>query len=242
MPGMQRAPFVISAAVVAGALALTVHLALEPEPFAADSATVLAVGILLFAVITTVGLLLSRGQWALRLGITLVAAQIALGLALDLGAWAFASLGLNAAALAGMTGPWLRGWLRRRPAATGPGTRPILLLLGALALVPGVAVASPEGLAWQHGLLAVTGLLGAYAYSRASALGLWLLRIALVPLAVAAAAASPAVGAAYLLAHVGATTVLAWSRESVRAITPLLDHVYGPRTARPLDPRAKDAP
>ena len=240
MAAMQRAPFVISASIVAGALALAVHLARAPEPFASDSAAVLAGGTLLFAVVTAAGLLLSRGRWSLRLGLAVVAGQIGLGLILDLGPWAFASIGLNAVALAGMTGPWLRGWLRERPAADGPGTRPVLLLIGTLAFVPGVAISSPEGLHWQHGALGVSAVIGAWGYSRASEWGLWLLRVAPLPLAAATAAVSPVAGGGYLLIHAAAVTVLAWSRESGRAVRPLLDRVYGPRAARPLDPRAKD--
>ena len=240
MAAMQRAPFLISAAIVAGASALAAHLAITPEPFASDSAIALSSGALLFAVITAAGLLLSRGRWSLRLGLTMVSGQIGLGLVIELGPWALISIALNAVALAGLTGPWLRGWLRQRPAADGPGTRPVLLLVGALALLPGVAISSPDGLGWQHWALAAAAIIGAWGYSRAWGWGLWLLRVAPMPLGVAAAAASPAAGGDYLVVHAVATTVLAWSPESMRAIRPLLDRVYGPRSPRPLDPRAKD--
>jgi len=240
MAAMQRAPFVISAAVVAGALALAAHLAFTPEPFASDSAVVLAGGALLLSVITAAGLLLSRGRWSLRLGLAVVSGQIGLGLVIEFGPWAFVSIGLNAVALAGLTGPWLRGWLRRRPAAGGPGTRPVLLLVGALALLPGVAISSPDGLSWQHGALGASAIIGAWGYSRAWEWGLWLLRLVPMPLAAAAAAASPAAGGVYLAVHAAAITALAWSGESMRAIRPLLDRVYGPRSARPLDPGARD--
>lgn len=237
---MLRAPFVISTAIVAGALALSIHLALQPDPFASGPSAVLAAGVLLFAVITAAGLMLSRGRWALRLAFTMVGAQFGLAMALDIAPWLVAALVLNGVALAGLAGPWLKGWLRLRPAADGPGPRPVLLLLGALAYLPAVAIASPSGLDWQHGFLAGIGVLGAWAYSRALRAGLWLLRFAIPLAAVAAAFASPPAGALYLSVHAVATTYLAWSGESVRAITPLLDRLYGPRAARPLDARAQD--
>lgn len=235
---MQRAPFFITTAVVAGPIALAVHLALEPDPFAADAAAVAAAGLLLFAVVAAAGLLLSRGRWALRLSRGLVAAQFVLAGFLDLGPWAIAALGFGFAALAGLTGPWLRGWIRRRPAAGGPGPRPMFLLLGSLALVPGVAVASPSGLGWQHGALAGLGLVSAWGYSRTGMWGLWLLRLALAPLAVAAIVISPTPGALYLSLHVAALAGVAWTRDALLAIRPLLDRVYGPRSPRP-SPKAR---
>ncbi len=236
---MQRAPFLVTTAVVAGPIALVTHLAVEPEPFAPDAAAVAAAGLLLFAVVAAAGLLLSRGRWALRLSLGLVAIQFVLGMFVDIGPWAVASFALGLAALAGLTGPWLRGWTRRRPAAGGPGPRPMFLLLGSLALVPGVAAASPSGLGWQHGVLAGLGLVAAWGYSRAGMWGLWLLRLALAPAAIAAIAISPALGAAYLAVHVTALAGVAWTREALLAICPLLDRVYGPRSARPNRPNPK---
>ena len=241
MKYMERAPFTISAAIVAGSFALTAHLAIVPEPFASDSAALLATGVIMFALITAAGLLLSRGRWARRLGFAVVTGQLSLGLVVDLGAWEVITLGLNTLALAGLTGPWLRGWLRQRPAATGPGTRPVLLLLIGLALIPSVSIASPSGLHWQHWALAAVALLGALGYSRASGVALWVLRLAIVPVGALAAAASPPIGALYLAAHLTAVATMAWSNESLRAIRPLLDRAYGPRSPRPLDPRARDS-
>lgn len=237
---MKRAPFVVSAAVVLGALALTVQLAVAPDPFAKAPAALLASGLLLFSVITAAGMLLSRGRWVLRLALAVIAVQLGIIVATGLDAWAIVSVVANLLALVGLTGPWLRGWLRRRPAAGGPPDRAVLLLLGSLALLPGVAVAAPDALEWQHGALAAIAVVASWGYSRAAAWGLWSLRLTILPLAALAAPASPGGGAIYLLAHSAFVTGLAWTPEAARATRSLLDRVYGPRSARPLESRRED--
>lgn len=241
MSRVKRAPFLVSAAVVLGAVSLTVQLAVASTPFAAASAALLASGLLLFSVVTAAGLLLSRGRWALRLAVAVIAVHLGLVVVIELTAWTMVSMAANLLALVGLTGPWLRGWLRQRPAAGGPPDRAVLLLLGSLALLPGTAVASPEELGWQHGALAAAAVVSSWGYSRAAAWGLWALRVAVLPLAVLAAPASPIGGAVYLLFHAAAVTGLAWTPEAARAVRPLLDRVYGPRSARPLESRPEDA-
>ena len=174
---MQRAPFVISAALTAAALTLVVHISVAPEPFSADSAVVLAAGLLMFVVITLVGLLLSRGRWARRLGFLVVAAELAIASSIDLGPWSIVSIALNGATLFGLSGPWLTGWIRGRPAAGGPSGKAVVLLLGTLALIPGLALFSPGGLDGEQWALLVVAAVGGWGYSRASGLALWLLRL-----------------------------------------------------------------
>jgi hypothetical protein len=238
---MQRAPYVVAAAVVAGPIALATQLALEPDPFAAGAAIALATGLLLFAVIAAAGLLLARGRWALHLSYGLIGSQIVLGLVLTIGPAAVAAFVLGAVALVGLTGPWLQGWIRGRASASGPGPWPMFLMLGSLALVPGVAAASPEDFEWQHTALAGLAAAAAWGYSRARPWGLWLLRLALVPAAATAMAVSPVPGAAYLALHVVLLVAAAWSREARLAVSPLLDRLYGARSPRP-GPPARERP
>ena len=242
MAAMQRAPFVISAALTAAALALVVHISVAPGPFAADSAAVLVVGLLMFVIITIVGMLLSRGCWARRLGFVVVTSELAIALAVDLGPWSVISIALNGLTLLGLSGPWLDGWIRGRPAAGGPSATAVILLLGTLALIPGVAVFAHQGLDGEHWALLGVAALGGWGYSRASGLALWLLRLAPVPLAILMAAGSRLAEGAYVVVHASAVSVLAWSPDSLRAIRPILDRVYGPRKARELDKRARNQP
>lgn len=238
---MERAPFVVTSTVAASSLAFAVHFAINPEPFGSDAAALLAASILLFALISATGLLLSRGRWALRLSLTLVAGQLALGLVIDLEAAAVTALGLSAVALGGLTGPWLGGWIRRRTAAGGPGPKPVILVLGVLALAPAIALVSPDGLEWQHLVLAAFAVTASWSYSRASLLGLWAIRVALAPIAATAIFVTAWPGAVYLAGHTGVLVVLAWSKDSMLAIRPLLDRLYGPRAARPQTSRERRA-
>jgi hypothetical protein len=242
MAAMPRAPFVVSAVIVAGVLALAVQLAVDSEPFAPGPAALLAVGMAALALVAMVGLLLSRGRWSLWLAYTVSAAVLALATVVSAGRWLVAAVVLTLAGVTGLAGPWLRGWLRQRPAATGPGARPVLLLLGALALLPGASVASPSGLSGWHIALVVVAAASAWAYSAAFAAGLWTLRSAVPALSVAAAFASPPAGTAYLAAHGLALGYLAWSGESARPVYPLVDRLYGPRSPRPHQQRAGEGP
>lgn len=239
---MRRSPYLISAALVTAGAASAIHIATAADPFAATSTVVISFGLLVYTLAAVVGLLLSRGRWARYLAAAVAGADLALSATGDLGAGALIALVAGAAALFGVTGPWLKPWLRQRPAAAGPGPRAMLVLLGSLALVPGVGISSPAGLRWQHWLLAAMGLALAWAYSRASSTALWGLRLVLAAPVVLAAAASPPAGALYLSLHGAAVIGLAWSRESLRAAQPLIDRAYGPRAARRLDERAEDAP
>jgi hypothetical protein len=239
---MRPAPFLISAGLVLAASTSAIHVAAARDPFAAGPVVVISFGLLVFTLTAVVGLLLSRGRWARSLAACVAGGALALSATGDLDVWAIIALAAAAAALFGITGPWLRQWLRQRTAATGPGLRPTLVLIGSLALIPGVGLASPSGLDWQHWLLAASSLALAWAYSRASSAALWGLRLLLAGPIVLAASASPPVGATYLIVHGSVVVALAWSGESLRAAQPLIDRAYGPRSARKLDPRAGDAP
>ena len=237
---MQRSPFVIASLLVVGPALLAVHLAIDPGPFARSSAGLLATGLLIYGVILATGLLLSRGRWTTRVAIGFAGAQLALGVIVDLGPWAITAILVDLGAIAGLTGPWLSGWIRRGPAADGPGPRVVALLLGAIALTPAVAVANPSGLGWEHLVLAVGGSALALAYSRSLVAALWLFRLALVPLALPAVVASPIWSSIYLMAHVGSLTVLAWTKQAALAATPLLDRIYGPRRSRRQTERERE--
>ncbi len=217
----------------AAAIAWTLHLAAAPEPFAVDAALSVALGILIFSVIAVAGILLSRGRWSRWLARAVVTAEALVFVATDPTVAGYTAAGITAAALVAIEGPWLDGWVRKRPSAEGPGPTPIGVVLGGLALTPIVGVASPAGLAVWHGILGAAGVLLAWSYARAMPWSLWAIRVALVPLAVPAIVLSPPAGAVLLSAAVITITALAWAKESFLAVHPMFDRLPGPRSATP---------
>jgi hypothetical protein len=214
-------------------VAWTVHLASGPSPFGQEPGLVLATGLVVFTLVDAAGLSLSRGRWAKILGLIIAGAELCLTVAVELGPWSVAAAALAGSGAAGLLGPWTRGWLRMRPAADGPGPRPMVLALGSLALVPVVAIASPSRLEVWHGVLGGGGVLLAWAYSRAQSWSLWGLRVALPILAVPAAAVSPPGGAILLGSVVLALVALAWTKEARLAIDPIDARLPRPRGGTP---------
>jgi hypothetical protein len=229
---MSRAPYVIVAGIVAASIAWTIHLGGEPDPLAIDSALSIAVGLVVFSVIDAAGLLLSRGRWARRLGFVLTASGAALFVLTELTVMSLAALALSGLSLLGLAGPWLDGWIRKRPAAGGPGVKPLGVVFGLLALIPLAGAVTPSGMTPWHGLIGGAGVLLAWSYSKAQVWALWAVRLALGVVALPAIVNSPPAGALLLAAAVTTTVAFAWFRESLIAVAPLLERLPGPRVHR----------
>lgn len=228
--GAMSSPQVAASLVVLAAGSLTVHLARSPAPFAGSSAAVIAIGAMLFAVLASVGLMVVRGRWARWLALSVAVGVIGVAaIAEDFGGWAFASVGLGLGALVTLAGRWLDGWIRGRPSATGPDPKAVVLLIGFLALVPLVGLASPGGLETAHGMLGAGGVLLAWGYSKALVWALWAARLVLPLLVIAAALASPLPGALALLGVGAVLAWLTWTPEARLAVQPLLESTPGPR-------------
>lgn len=229
---MVRMPYAIAVAVMAAGLAWTAHLVASPDPWTFDSALAIAIGTLIFSIAALASLLLSRGRWTRYFAIGLLIAELMIALVADFDAWLVAALVLTAVALAGLSGPWLKGWLRERPAAGSPGVEPILLTIGTFALVPLVGVASPNGLETTDGALGAFAVLVAWGYMKGNFWALLALRFALPPLIVVAAAFSPWWGAITLLAVGAVLAYLAWTSPARLAIDPAPE-LPAPRKRRP---------
>lgn len=231
---MNPAPRLIALLVVVGASLWSLAIATATdEPFGTDAATLVSIGLLTFAVIAAVGLLIPRGRWARNLSRGLLSFEVLLALVTPLQGWAIAALAATALGIIGIQGRWLDGWLRRLPSAEGPGLRPMLFLLGCLALVPLLGLASPSGVELRQGLLGALGIVTAWGYSKARIWALWAGRLLLPVLTVVAATAAPVLGSILLLAFGFGLTALAWSEEVRLAISPLMDRLPGPRQVRP---------
>lgn len=226
---MVLIPSLIAAlAAIAGAAAAA-HLALRPEPFSGPSAAVIAIGIVVYTVITVTGVVLVRGRWARRLAIIVVIVDLVVVAVGELDLFGWIAIVAALAALGGLVGRWLDGWFRLRPSATGPDPLAVVLLLGLGALAPAVGFASPGRLTTAHGILGAAGVFLAWAYSKAQLWSLWAARIALPVVAVPAVVASPWPGALALAAGTATLVWVAWSREALLAVQPLMATLPGPR-------------
>lgn len=227
---MRRAPLLIAGTLFVATGAAALHLGGAAGPFDQGSGVVLGTGFLIYGAIAVAGILLSRGRWARWLAGVLAA--VTLATAALTAPWTAASIvavAASALALFGLSGRWLDGWIRRRPSAEGPGPRVMALVLGLLALVPLVAVASPTDITPWHGVLGAFGIFLAWSYARAQVWALWAVRFGLPIIAVPALIRSPAVGAVVIGVGVAGLTALAWTREALLAVQPLMDRLPGPR-------------
>ena len=211
-------PSLIAALIALSGMTWALHLGVDPDPFATSSAAAIAVGLVVFTLIAVAGVLLVRARWVRGLAIALVAVGLGIGVITGFDVWAYVAATFSFAAMIGLLGPWLDVWLRRRPTADGPGTRPTILVLATLAITPLVGFAAPEGLATAHIVLAVTAIVLAWAYVRAWLWGLWGLRVVLPFLGIWAASSSPWPGAVPIALWVAAVVLLAWSGEAARAL------------------------
>jgi hypothetical protein len=222
-------PHVIAALVMATGLAWTIHLIVAPEPWAVDSAFAIALGTLVFSIVAMSGLLLSRGRWTRYFANGLIAAELLILLVADFEPWLLVAVVGSVLSLVGLNGPWLKGWLRERPAAGSPGVIPLGLAIGAFALVPLVGLASPSGLEYAHGILAAVGILSSWGYIKGYMWALWLLRIALPLLATVAATASPPGGFIIMVVVALGFAWSAWTEDARLAVDPLPATLPAPR-------------
>ncbi|RPI23519.1 MAG: hypothetical protein EHM57_03860 [Actinobacteria bacterium] len=213
-----RAPFIVGALVGAAGVLSAAAIGAHPDPLAPSSALAVAIGFVLAAVIAVSAMLLVRAPLGRWLGLGMAACGIALVTFLDTGVVGWLATATAFGAIVGLTGPWLRVWLRGRP-ADGIGWQPPALILGAIGLVPLVGVAAPDGLHPAHGLLAGAGLFFGWGYARAGLWGLWGLRLVLLPAALLTLPVTPRpAGAVAIAAAASALTALAWSRPARNAI------------------------
>jgi hypothetical protein len=223
---MSKAPSLISGSVAAAGIAWAIHLGVAPEPLAASAAIAIAAGIVIFTVVSVVGLLLVHAPWARWLAYATVGLGLAVGVVTGIDEiTAVIALAFSLVAIGGLSGPWLRFWLRHRPSATAPEPRAAILPLAALALVPLTGIASPNGLTWALVLLAIAAVVFVVGYVRAAILPL--AALALVPLT---GIASPngltwalvllAIAAVVLV--VGYVRAASWGLWGLRSVIPVL--------------------
>lgn len=228
----MRMPYAIAILVMAAGLTWSLHLVASPAPWTADSALAIAIGTLVLSIVALTGLLLGRGRWTRRFAVGLLIAEMGIALVADFDLWLIGALVLTGFALIGLFGPWLKGWVRERPAAASPGVEPILLAIGTFALVPVVGLAAPSGLRPAHGVLGAVGVLLAWGYMKGGMWALLGMRFALPILVAVAAIFSPAGGAVLLLACGAGLAYLSWTAPARLAVEPAPE-LPAPRGRRP---------
>lgn len=217
---MSRAPFLVAGSVAAAGLLWAVKLILTPGLLAPDAGVLAGLDLLLLSTVAAAGLVLARGRWSRRLAYGVLAAGGAAALGTPLDAWWALALVVSGAALVGLLGPWLNGWLRRLRAAAGPPVPAVLLALSLLALPGAVAVIGHGGLAPGSWLLAAAGPVLAWSYVRAHTAGLWGSRL-LPVFALPAALSAPLLPAVLLLLAAAVPAGLAWTAQAGLAVSPL---------------------
>lgn len=239
MGGMRRTgPFVAIASFFVSVGFWTLRLGLDPEPLARSSGLVIAGGITGYGLIAVVGLLLVRGRWAKFLALSVTGSTFVVAGILDFDAALGAGLVLSGAAIVALTGPWLVGWVRMLPSATGPPPRAVIVALLPLALVPGVGAACPSGLDPAHWVMATAGVATSWAYARGVSWGVWAVRGGLLAAAIPAIVAAPPGGKLVLGSLVMTVTALGWNREVRLASHPIMERLPRPRSVRTPAPGA----
>ncbi len=234
---MPPAPLTLSALLGVTATVGVVRLALDPDPFSADSAALVSMGLGVLTVVTIAGVLLARGRWSRWVAAALAGAWLVVVVVAELDLLGGALL-LGAAAIAGTAaGPWLPRWLRHRPAAQGPPPAGALLLLTLIAAPAAVGLAEPTDAGVAGWIFSLWCLGLALGIGRALNPALWAGRILHGP---AAAVCSVLLGLPGAIAISGLGVLhlaLLWRRDVRLAVKPLLP---GPSPAVPIPPELMD--
>jgi hypothetical protein len=217
MPAMYFAAFFL---ITAG-LTWGLRLGLDPEPLGAEPAGLVAITAVLASLIAGAGILLAGSVWARRLGAATVAGGFALAAVMPFDAGGAVALLLSITAAIGLVVSRHDTTHRRRRAPEIP--RPAIITSIGLIWMPAVAgVASPNDGGPVHWILAIASLGGAWMYSRAHPAGLWVVRTALLPLAIWAATLSPLPGAVMLVTAASCIVAAAWTGDARLAVDPLV--------------------
>jgi hypothetical protein len=221
---VARFPISTGAVAVAAAVIGAATLAIDPGDLDPQATVVVLAGMVVAALTAYVGLVLVRapwGRWSL-----LGSVVVGLILASLAGGWMFwLDLALGAVAIVGITGPWLRLWVRHAPVVDRPGPAVIALIAVGPITPLFVGVTALAGLHPLHLVLIAVTMLSSWAYGRGISLGIWGLRTVVPVAGLAAVVVTLWPGSLPLGAAVAATSIVAWlphARRATAVITPPL--------------------
>jgi len=221
---VARLPVSIGAIALTTALVGAAAFVVDPGSFDQSAALVVFIGLGVVGLTGFVGLVLARAPW----GRWTLLGSISIGLLLASrgGGWIFwLALALGSIATVGLTGPWLRLWLRQSAVVDAPGPVVIVLMSAAAGATLWVGLSAGSGLQIAHLVLIVTLVASARSYGRGQAWGIWGLRLAVPIVGAATVYGTTGVGQILLVVGLVGVTVLAWlphARRATAIITPPL--------------------
>ena len=211
----MKSPLFAASGLVA-ALAWTVALIVDGDPFDPALVFLIGLGMLATATVATVGMVVVGGRWAHRLGLTALALTLVLAAARPVDLLWIVALATSGLALAALLSPTVTRAIRKLPAAAGPPPRavlPPLILLATPALLGLVGHAAEP---WALLAVGASAPVAAFVYSRVLPGGLIVIRVVWPLLALAL---SPSLGwlAGGIAVAVAATVVVLSWHGSVKA-------------------------
>lgn len=199
-----------------GALAWTIALIADSEPFGAVAALLIGVGILTMSTVSVVGMIIAGGRWARRLALASVASGLIIAVIRPIDGFWVAGLVGSAAAGSAMFIPQVTSRVRRLPAAAGPPQAAVVAPLLLLAAPFLIGIASDQPPALPALTIGLSAPIIAFVFSRVIPGGLVALRLLWPALAVSL---SPLLGmpAGAVSAALGALVALVAWRPGVKA-------------------------
>ena len=182
----------------------------EPGPYVPTAVFLIGIGVIAMATVGVVGTVLVGGRWAQRLtlsaqGVTLVIATLR-----PLDIWWVVALAMTVVAIVSvLVGP-ARAGFRKLPSATGPPGRSVLVILMLLATPALVGLVSYEATTVATMIVALSGPLVAFLYSRVLPGGYYILRIGWPAIAIGLAFAQPLAAGVTSAVWGAAVAVAAW--------------------------------
>lgn len=228
---MSRLPIAVGGAVFVTVTLASLLFVSSSAPIATSSAIMVFVGISAVVLGGLAGLLLVRAPWSRwLLGATIVASLVLASGSDTTLSWL--SLVLGAMTIVALAGPWLTLWVRQQPAAEKLGIAPVMLITSGGVSPIVVGLTSWTGVGWIHWALVATTVVASWSYGRGLPFGIWLFRVC-VPLVGLAAALMTVAPSAYALGgSVALLTATAWSPGSTKVTAVLTPPLPAPTRRR----------
>ncbi len=183
---------------------------------------ILAGGLVILATAALVGMVVKGSRWGRRMAGGLAVGELGVAMVAPVSGWWWAGVGVAAATLALVSGPWLATTEKRRAPSLGPPSRAVLLLCVLASLPVALAAVSVNGLGGGWGMAAVSAAI-APAYAKALPGSLLAARFAVPAAGVVAAFTTPWPGWTAVVGGGLLAAWAAWSEEARLAVQPLVD-------------------
>lgn len=215
----MRSTFLAATPLLA-ALAWTVAIIIEGDPWEPAPQMLIGVGLLVAATVSTVGMAVVGGRWSHRLGLAVVGMTAVVAVARPIDpAWMVGTL-VSAGSVLALLSPALTRSIRTLPSASGPPPRavaPALVLLLTPALLGFVGNGATP---WALLVVGLTAPTAAFLYSRVIPGGLLAIRLVWPALALGLSPFLDWVAGAVTVAIAAVVAVTAWGREAKTSYHP----------------------